>query len=68
MDEITRGTVARVNVDMVKHVIQVHAVDKAGRCIAARAIKRDAFLSGVPRAWPSCLAAIEACSGEHQAS
>ncbi len=66
MNEITRGTVARVGVDLAKHVIQVHAVDKAGRCIAARAIKRDAFLSWcATNLAPGCRVAMEACSGAH---
>ena len=31
MSEITRGLIARVGVDLAKQVIQVHAVDAAGR-------------------------------------
>ena len=66
MNEITRGTVARVGVDLAKHVIQVHAVDSAGRCVIGRAIKRDAFLGWcVTHLPPSCTVAMEACSGAH---
>ena len=40
MCEITRAAIVRVGVDLAKHVIQVHAVDAAGRRVVARAFKR----------------------------
>ena len=45
MSEITRALIARVGVDLAKNVIQVHAVDSAGRRVLARAFKRDGFLA-----------------------
>ena len=42
MGEITRGFVTRVGVDLAKRVIQVHAVDAAGRVVVAKALQRDA--------------------------
>ncbi len=44
MSEITRGEIARVGVDLAKRVIQVHAVDAAGRVLAAKALARDKFM------------------------
>jgi len=40
MSEITR-----VGVDLAKRVIQVHAVDAAGRRVVARALKREQFMA-----------------------
>ena len=65
MAEITRALIARVGVDLAKNVIQVHAVDRAGRRVVARAIKRDQFLAWCAQLPPGCLVAMEACSGAH---
>ena len=62
MTEITRGEIVRVGVDLAKHVIQIHAVDQAGRTVTAKPLAREKFL-----AWctlqlpPGCLIAMEAC-------
>ncbi len=55
----------RVGVDLAKNVIQIHAVDAAGRRVAARAIKRDQFLAWCAQLPAGCLVAMEACSGAH---
>lgn len=65
MTEITRALIARVGVDLAKNVIQVHAVDGAGRRVVARAFKRDAFWAWCAQLPPGCLVAMEACSGAH---
>ena len=65
MSEITRALIARVGVDLAKNVIQVHAVDGAGRRVVARAIKRDQFLAWCAQLPPGCVVAMEACSGAH---
>ena len=65
MSEITRASIARVGVDLAKNVIQVHAVDAAGRRVQARAIKRDQFLAWCAQLPPGCMVAMEACSGAH---
>ena len=70
MTQITRGAgvlaaVARVGVDLAKNVIQVHAVDAAGRRVAARAVKRDQFLQWCAQLPVGCVVAMEACSGAH---
>ena len=65
MAEITRALIARVGVDLAKNVIQVHAVDGAGRRVLARAFKRDAFVAWCAQLPAGCLVAMEACSGAH---
>jgi transposase len=53
-------------VDLAKHVIQVHAVDAAGKRVVSRAIKRDQFLAWCTQQLPAkCVVAMEACSGAH---
>jgi transposase len=62
MSEITRAAIARVGVDLAKRVIQVHAVDAAGRRVVARPLKRDQFIAWCATLPPGCLVAMEACS------
>lgn len=59
MSEITRLMllIVRVGVDLAKSLIQIHAVDAAGRRVVARAFKRDQSSAGAssgPRvaSWP----------------
>jgi len=65
MGEITRALIARVGVDLAKRVIQVHAVDAAGRRVVSRALRRDAFMAWCVQLPPGCLVAMEACSSAH---
>lgn len=65
MAEITRALIARVGVDLAKHVIQVHAVDAAGRRLVSRSIRRDQFLAWCSRLPAGCLVAMESCSSAH---
>jgi transposase len=65
MAEITRALIARVGVDLAKTVIQVHAVDRAGHRVLARAMKREQFLAWCAQLPAGCLVAMEACSGAH---
>ena len=62
MAEITRALIARVGVDLAKNVIQVHAVDAAGRRVVTRAFKREQFVAWCAQLPPGCLVAMEACS------
>jgi hypothetical protein len=39
------GEITRVGVDLAKRVIQVHAVDAAGRVIVAKQLQRDGFIA-----------------------
>src|SRR5260370_41191916 len=59
MDKITR-----VGVDLAKNVMQVHAVDGAGRVVVRKAIARERFVSWFANLEP-CLVAMEACSAAH---
>ena len=66
MAEIARAVIARVGVDLAKNVIQVHAVDAAGRRVVAKALKREQFMSWCQQQLPAgCVVAMEACSGAH---
>ncbi len=65
MEQITRGLIIRVGVDLAKRVIQVHAVDSAGRIVTARALTREKFLSWCAQLPPGCVVAMETCSGAH---
>ena len=63
MAEITRALIVRVGVDRAKTVIQVHAVDGAGRRVVARAFNREAFWAWCAQLPAGCVVAMEACSG-----
>ena len=67
MSEITRlmRSIVRVGVDLAKNLIQVHAVDAAGRRVVSRALKRDQFLAWCAQLPPGCVVAMEACSSAH---
>jgi transposase len=65
MEQITRGEIVRVGVDLAKHVIQVHAVDSAGRVVAAKALSRDRFTAWCVQLPPGCVVAMESCGGAH---
>jgi len=65
MAEITRALIARVGVDLAKNVIQVHAVDGAGRRVVSRALKRDQFVAWCAELPQGCVVAMEACGGAH---
>jgi transposase len=65
MTEITRALIARVGVDLAKNLIQLHAVDAAGRRLVARALKRDQFMAWCAQLPAGCLVAMEACSSAH---
>ena len=65
MEQITARQIVRVGVDLAKRVIQVHAVDAAGRVVTARTLAREKFLPWCGQLPPGCLVAMEACSGAH---
>ena len=60
MSEITR-----VGADLAKHVIQVHAVDAAGKLVTNRALPRDKFVTWCAQLPAGCLVAMEASSSAH---
>ena len=68
MSEITRAPalpIVRVGVDLAKLVIQVHAVDAAGRRVVSRALKRDQFIAWCAQLPAMCVVAMEACTSGH---
>ena len=60
MSEITR-----VGADLAKHVIQVHAVDAAGKQVTNRTLARDKFIGWCAHLPPGCMVAMEASSSAH---
>jgi transposase len=60
-----RGQAVRVGVDLAKRVIQVHAVDSAGRVLASRALTRDKFIAWCAQLPPACTVAMETSSSAH---
>ena len=65
MSEVTREGIVRVGVDLAKRVIQVHAVDSAGRVVTRKTLARDKFLTWCAQLPPGCRVAMETCSGAH---
>ena len=59
------SNITRVGVDLAKNLIQVHAVDAAGKVVTNRALKREKFLVWCADLPAGCLVAMEACSGAH---
>jgi transposase len=69
VEQITRavaaGQIVRVGADLAKRVIQVHAVDGAGRAVCRRALPRDKFMAWCARLPAGCIVAMEISSGAH---
>lgn len=65
MSEITRAPIARVGVDLSKRVYQVHAVDRNGRVVLARAFSVERFFAWCTELPAGCLVAMETCGGAH---
>lgn len=61
MSEITR-----VGVDLAKNLIQVHAVDAAGKVVTNRQLPRNKFIEWCVQLPAGCLVALEASAGSHQ--
>jgi transposase len=69
VNQITRADqsreVVRVGVDLAKRVIQVHAVDAAGRVVTNRALPRDKFIAWCAQLPPGCMVVMEVSSSAH---
>jgi transposase len=65
VENVTRGRAVRVGVDLAKRVIQVHAVDAAGRVMTSRALARDKFIEWCAMLPAGCVVAMEASSSAH---
>jgi transposase len=59
MDKITA-----VGLDLAKQIIQVHAIDGAGRVVLRKAVRRERLLALLAQ-FPRCVMGMEACSGAH---
>ncbi len=57
---------SRIGVDLAKNVFQAHGVDRHGKTVWKRRLKRDQWLQAVlDRAEPGCVMGMEACAGAH---
>ena len=65
MDKVIREGAVRVGVDLAKQVIQVHAVDTAGRALTSRALVRAKFVEWCVQLPAGCIVAMEASSSAH---
>jgi transposase len=69
MEKITRATThgeaVRVGVDLAKRVIQVHAVNAAGKVQTTRALRREQFIEWCAQLPRGCVVAMEASSSAH---
>jgi transposase len=65
VEQITRGQAVRVGVDLAKRVLQVHAVDAAGRVLVSRALARDKFIAWCAQLPGGCIVAMETSSSAH---
>lgn len=57
--------IVRIGVDIVKNVLQVHAVNAQGQVVTNRAIQRNKFSAWCTQLPAGCLVAMEACGGAH---
>ena len=65
-NKVIREGARRVAVDLAKRVMQVHAMDAAGRVVTSRALARDKFIEWCVRLLPAgCIVAMEASSSAH---
>jgi transposase len=51
-----------LGIDLAKNVFQLHGVDRKGRCILTRRVRRDTLMKVIGELEP-CLIGIEACTG-----
>ena len=63
--EVALACAVRVGVDLAKRVIQVHAVDRAGKVLATRSLPRERFEAWCRQLPAGCVVAMESCTGAH---
>jgi len=57
---------SRIGIDLAKNVFQLHGVDRHGKSVWKRRLKRDQWLKAVlDQAEPGCEIGMEACGGAH---
>jgi transposase len=59
------SSIVRVGVDLAKNVVQVHAIDSAGRPLVTRQLPRAAFADWCAQLPSGCVVAMEATVGCH---
>ncbi len=58
--------IIRVGVDLAKNVFQLHGVERYGKAVWKRRLKRNQWLKALlDRAEPGCVIGMEACAGAH---
>lgn len=65
MSKVTGSSVVRVGVDLSKRVYQVHAVDRWGRVVLAKALSPERFFAWCAELPAGCVVVMEACGGAH---
>jgi len=56
--------ISRIGIDLAKNVFQLHGVDRHGKAVWKRRLKRDQWLKTVvDQAEPGCEIGMEACAG-----
>jgi transposase len=58
--------ISRIGIDLAKNVFQLHGVDRHGKVVWKRRLKRDQWLKAVlDRGQPGCEIGMEACGSSH---
>ena len=57
--------VTTVGIDLAKNVFSLHGVDRAGKPVLRRTVRRERLVETLA-ALPPCLVGMEACSGAHE--
>jgi transposase len=58
--------ISRMGIDLAKNVFQLHGVDRHGKAVWKRRLKRNQWLKAVfNQAEPGCVIGMEACAGDH---
>ena len=58
--------ISRSGIDLAKNVFQLHGVDRHGKMVWKRQLKRDQWLRVLlDKTDPSCVIGMEACGGAH---
>jgi len=57
---------SRVGVDLAKNVYQLHGVDRSGKTVWKRRLRRSQWLQALmDKTEPGCVIGMEACTGAH---
>ena len=58
--------ISRIGIDLAKNVFQLHGVDRRGKAVWKRRLRRDQWMKAVlDRGEPGCEIGMEACGGAH---